>query len=102
MKVAGVKLKGWLTSGDDQVRDDHAAAGRQYGMGIPMDNAFIVGGESLMFPGDPSGSAAQIANCRCLQIALALASGKTLTLEDYDRMKFYSDQDLMKDTKHAA
>jgi len=30
-----------------------------------MDQPFIVDGESLDYPGDPSGSAANVINCRC-------------------------------------
>jgi len=30
-----------------------------------MDEPFIIGGESLDYPGDPSGSAANVINCRC-------------------------------------
>jgi hypothetical protein len=30
-----------------------------------MDQAFEVGGEMLMYPGDPAGSAGNVINCRC-------------------------------------
>ena len=67
----------------------HRAAESKYEKGIPLDQPFEVGGEFLMYPADPSGSAAEIANCRCAQIALA-AAGKTYGLDYYDRIKFIS------------
>jgi HK97 family phage portal protein len=69
MKAAGVKRKSWITSNDDVVRPSHREAGSKYADGIPIDQPFEVGGESLMYPGDPAGSAGNIINCRCLQIA---------------------------------
>jgi hypothetical protein len=32
---------------------------------VPIDEPFIVSGEELMYPGDPSGSAGNVINCRC-------------------------------------
>jgi phage-related minor tail protein len=52
----------WTTMGDDRVREDHVDAD---GTSATGDNPFIVGGESLMYPGDPNGSEAETANCRC-------------------------------------
>lgn len=54
----------WNSVGDDKVRPDHQDAdGQEVGIGDP----FIVGGESLLYPLDPSGSDAETANCRCSQ-----------------------------------
>jgi uncharacterized protein with gpF-like domain len=60
----GVKmLKEWLPTLDDRTRPDHAAmAGSEP---IPLDEKFLVGGELMDRPGDPSASAAQTVNCRC-------------------------------------
>lgn len=60
-------LKIWLTAEDEAVRDTHAAAGDDYGAGsgIPLDEAFSVGGDELMFPGDQDGSPEEVINCRC-------------------------------------
>jgi len=69
MKASGVEFKAWITSGDDAVRPDHRQAGSDYAAGIPIDQPFIVGGEPLSYPGDPTGSAGNIINCRCLQVA---------------------------------
>lgn len=52
----------WLTARDAAVRPDHADAD---GQRVRIDAEFIVGGESLAYPGDPSGSAGNVINCRC-------------------------------------
>jgi HK97 family phage portal protein len=57
-----VDSKEWLTAGDEVVRDAHADAEGQI---VPLDQPFTVGGEALDFPGDPSGSAENVINCRC-------------------------------------
>jgi len=92
MKAAGVELKGWLSSRDDNVRSAHRQAEADYGAGIALNQPFMVGGDALMYPADPNGSAAMIINCRCLQIAIR-ARGKNLTLGHYERVKFISHQD---------
>jgi len=58
----GVEKKEWITTMDDMTRDDHAAAN---GQAVKVGRPFNIGGEDLMYPGDPSGSAEQICNCRC-------------------------------------
>jgi SPP1 gp7 family putative phage head morphogenesis protein len=59
----GVKMnKEWLATRDNRTRPDHLAAdGQQVG----MDEKFIVGGESMDRPGDPSASPENVINCRC-------------------------------------
>lgn len=54
--------KGWLTMRDLRVRDGHIFMD---GVEVPIGASFIVDGESLEEPGDPSGSAENIINCRC-------------------------------------
>ena len=54
--------RSWVDTNDDRTREDHVAAG---GQKVAVDDPYIVGGEELMFPGDPSASAEQIINCRC-------------------------------------
>jgi hypothetical protein len=73
MRDAGVQWKAWLTSGNANVRAAHYEAGLTYSHDtpIPIDQPFIVGGESLMHPGDPSGSPRNVINCHCVQIAVA-------------------------------
>lgn len=70
MKGAGIKRKIWLSSGLDNVREDHQDASDYYADNpIPLDEPFEVGEDKLMYPGDPSGSPEEIINCRCVQIA---------------------------------
>ena len=68
---AGVTVKKyWLTAGDRRVRPSHVQAGKDYGPAnaIPHDKPFIVGGEKLMFPLDPRGSAEETIACRCVSV----------------------------------
>ena len=55
--------KEWLAAEDDRTRPTHADAGR--GPPIGMDDTFRVGDSDLQFPGDPSGAAEEVINCRC-------------------------------------
>lgn len=54
--------KEWVAAADERTRTAHKDADGQV---VPIDQPFRVGGELLMFPGDPSGSGANIINCRC-------------------------------------
>jgi len=81
-QLSGLTLKKmWQTVFDDKVRADHAEA---QGQEVDMDEAFDVGGEQLMYPGDPAGSAGNICNCRCTVIYFSVQTvddeiGKALT-----------------------
>lgn len=55
-------VKEWLTANDERVRSPHASANGQI---VSSDSMFLVMGEKLKFPGDPSASAANRINCRC-------------------------------------
>lgn len=59
--------KEWLNTGDDRTRDDHLDAGGQV---VPIDSAYEVGGEKMMFPGDTSlgASAENTIQCRCSEV----------------------------------
>lgn len=64
----GVLLeKYWIATNDNETREDHRQAGIDFGKenSIPPDEAFLVGGEELMYPGDPAGSGHNVYNCRC-------------------------------------
>lgn len=53
----------WIsTVGDGRTRDSHIKADKQR---VPLFSPFMVGGFELMFPGDPSGPAHEVINCRC-------------------------------------
>lgn len=54
--------KTWQDTGDGRTRVEHSIAD---GQTVPIDQPFIVGGERLMYPGDPNGSAANTIQCRC-------------------------------------
>jgi uncharacterized protein with gpF-like domain len=59
----GLRLrKEWISAEDERTRESHALANGQI---VAQDDAFDVGGEALMYPGDPGGAAAEVINCRC-------------------------------------
>jgi len=63
----GIRLKKrWLATLDSRTRHYHADAD---GQTAEEDKPFIVGGEELMFPGDPNGSGWNVYNCRCTMVA---------------------------------
>ena len=62
-QLTGLELRReWVSVEDDRTRPDHADANGQV---VGMNEPFEVEGEQLMYPGDPSGSAGNIINCRC-------------------------------------
>jgi uncharacterized protein with gpF-like domain len=64
MRRAGWALKKkWLATIDLRVRASHLAANGQI---REQDEPFLVAGEELMYPRDPSGSAGETINCRCV------------------------------------
>lgn len=52
----------WIATRDNRTREDHADAD---GLVVSVGRDFHVGGENLSYPGDPSGSAENVVNCRC-------------------------------------
>ncbi|AEJ94684.1 capsid maturation protease and MuF-like fusion protein [Mycobacterium phage Daisy] len=60
--------KVWIATIDGKTRPSHWAAD---GQRAPIDGKFTVGGEDLSFPADPSGSPAEVKNCRCRMGILA-------------------------------
>ena len=66
-ELTGLDMKReWVSASDDRTRDEPEADHRDAdGQVVGMKEPFVVSGEKLMFPGDPSGSAANIINCRC-------------------------------------
>lgn len=59
--AAGLR-KQWVATMDSRTRPDHLAA---HGQTVGVDEAFVVGGERLDHPGDPSASASNTIQCRC-------------------------------------
>jgi hypothetical protein len=67
-KDSGVaKRKEWIAANDSRTRDADDAFNheRADGQTVGMDEPFVVGGESLEYPGDSRGSAGNVINCRC-------------------------------------
>ncbi len=61
-----VELKGWLSAFLPTTRPEHAQADYEYSNEpIPLNEPFIVAGEQLQYPGDPSGSPGNIIECKC-------------------------------------
>lgn len=58
----------WLSTLDGRARQDHLDSDQQR---VPVGQPFIVGGEALMHPGDPMGSASNVINCRCTTLILS-------------------------------
>jgi SPP1 gp7 family putative phage head morphogenesis protein len=67
MEETGIEWKEWLTAGDDKVRAEHVRANEQKRR---VEETFDIGGEQLMHPGDPKGSAKNVINCRCVVIPI--------------------------------
>lgn len=63
-EATGLNLKKeWVAFKDGRERESHAEADGQV---VNRDENFEVDGESLQYAGDPSGSAGNIINCRCV------------------------------------
>lgn len=61
-----VERKGWLSAMVPDTRQAHLDADAEFAENpIPLDDAFIVDGEALQYPGDPNGSPGNVINCLC-------------------------------------
>ena len=66
LKASGLTWqKAWVAERDDRTRESHRLTNPKFY--IPIDSPFVVGGEQLLFPTDPSfgAGAGNIVNCRC-------------------------------------
>lgn len=72
-ELLGPQWKQWLQSHDEAVRAEHRT-----GQKVPMRQPFIIGGEPLMYPGDKSGSAWNVVNCRCSLRSTEAPSGNRI------------------------
>ena len=62
-KEMGLKLrKRWMATKDMRTRHEHAMLD---GQTVELDKPFQIDGHKLMFPGDPTGLARLVWNCRC-------------------------------------
>ncbi|MCF8009634.1 MAG: phage head morphogenesis protein [Halanaerobiales bacterium] len=73
-----VERKTWLSALDERTRPAHRQAHNQT---VDMDKNFTVKNESLEYPGDPSGSASNIINCRCTLLPVTEESDERETPE---------------------
>lgn len=64
---SGVMRKEWQATEDPRTRPTHHEADRQT---VPFTEPFTVGGFPLQFPGDPTGPASEVINCRCATFAV--------------------------------
>lgn len=55
-------FKQWISTADKRTRPTHVEADKQRTL---LSEPFRVGGAQLMFPGDPTGPANEVINCRC-------------------------------------
>ena len=72
-RVTGtIPTKTWLANHDEKTLVAHHGADGQQ---VPFYSPFDVGGEPLMFPGDPAGSPGNVINCRCSMVMKGAARG---------------------------
>lgn len=65
-KSTGLALnKVWLATRDARVRSSHMSVD---GQTVDIEGVFKVGGYELEYPGDPSGPAEQVIQCRCVPL----------------------------------
>ena len=64
-EAGAIMGKIWISVSDARTRPWHAQAASDYADPIPMDEPFIVNGEEMEEPGDPSASGSNTYNCRC-------------------------------------
>jgi hypothetical protein len=63
----------WLATEDKRTRPTHRDADKQR---VLLGQPFTVGGAKLLFPGDPTGPANEVINCRCTTLPVVL--GETI------------------------
>lgn len=74
--VDGPLERVWVSTLDLRTRETHRIAD---GQRVPLGRPFIVGGASLMFPGDPSGPPEETIQCRCTLILVEPGEGVDLS-----------------------
>lgn len=67
----------WLPTYDGKLRDSHAAIPSMNPDGVGLDEPFESPEGLIMFPGDPSASAANTINCRCTVITRIVTNANT-------------------------
>lgn len=67
MRQAGIGSRAWLSARLKTSREAHVAAD---GQERKLDEPFDIGGEALLYPGDPNGSAKNVIWCYCSQLPM--------------------------------
>ena len=90
----GVLTKWWLTARDENVRSSHVSAGSTYSKGnaVALDATFQLASGSVRFPSDPDGPAAEVINCRCVEMKGLAEEGRDVDLDEILRKGFLSCQ----------
>lgn len=58
--------KEWISVNDDRTRDDDFDHVTPDGQTVGLHEKFVISGEEMNYPGDPSASAGNVVNCRCV------------------------------------
>ena len=74
----------WLATDDRRTRETHDLAD---GQRVPVGQPFIVGGFPLMFPGDPTGPAQEIIQCRCTSLLVEAGESVDLSNRQFRRTR---------------
>jgi hypothetical protein len=69
--------KFWINTKDKRTRRSHLAMTTER---IAINQPFIVGGVLMMYPGDPSATAAEVVNCRCVMATEAIVDSDGLPI----------------------
>lgn len=69
--------KFWLATDDSRTRETHREA---EGQRVPVGKPFTVGGFELEFPGDPTGPAQEVIQCRCVMLLVEV--GEDVDMSD--------------------
>lgn len=69
---SGFQQKRWFTALDERVRQTH---GNMHGKTIKKGEMWQLPGGSVRYPGDSSGPAAEVINCRCIEVVVEESLG---------------------------
>ena len=69
--------KFWINTKDKRTRRSHLAMTTER---IAINQPFIVGGIPMQYPGDPSATAAEVVNCRCVMATEAIVDADGLPI----------------------
>jgi len=65
LEKSGFTEKQWFTAMDERVRDSHDKMNNEK---IGVNEKWLLAGGEVSFPGDPSGPAGEVINCRCTEV----------------------------------